>query len=140
MLVSLLTLLAICRITRLVTEDTITRPARDWIARRATAHEVSPGRPAARSGGRAWAWADKLVNCPWCAGFWISGAATLAYFRLWLGHWPHTAPLAFTFAVAWLASAYASALISDWLDSPPPAQPITITQPVPVDVMITREH
>ena len=44
--------LAAARLTRLVTEDTILEPLREW----ATIHEL----------------VYELVTCPWCIGFWIS--------------------------------------------------------------------
>jgi hypothetical protein len=129
-LISALTLLATCRITRLITEDTITKPARDWITRRAQPRP--PARPGGRAdpyGGaerpapRAWRYAAKLVVCPWCSGFWVSAATTLAYFRCWLGVWPTaTLALGFAYTVAVFAQSWASAIAADWLDSPPPPQ------------------
>lgn len=55
------------RITRLITTDSITEPARDWL-------NLHTG------GGRSWV----LVTCPFCAGFWVSCAVVLAAHRL--GH------------------------------------------------------
>lgn len=50
------------RLTRLVTEDTITRPIRRWIEKRML-----------RAGMRGWwNWLDDLVNCPWCVSIWVS--------------------------------------------------------------------
>ena len=51
----LVLLLAVARLTRLVTRDYITQPFRRWVQRHAP---------------------DKLaylVSCPWCASFWIAG-------------------------------------------------------------------
>lgn len=49
------------RLTRLVTEDSITEPARTWIAKRAKA--ANP---------RLWRKLDDLVQCPWCVSIWVS--------------------------------------------------------------------
>jgi hypothetical protein len=138
-LISVLTLLATCRVTRLITEDTITKPARDWIHMKAQPrHARPPGRAggraarvqarlygedpnAPRPAPRAWRYLSKLVTCPWCSGFWVSAALTLAYYRCWLGVWP-TASLAtgFSYLVAVFAMSWVTAIAADWLDSPPP--------------------
>lgn len=118
--IAALTLFAACRVTRFVTEDTLTQPIRDWIHMKAQPRHAHP---AGRAGGRAprfWRYLSKLVTCPWCAGFWISLALTLAYFRCWLGHWPNTPASAFAFLVAVFALAWVSAILADWLDAPPP--------------------
>lgn len=49
--------LAAFRVTRLITDDTLTVPVRAWVALRFT-------------GGRA----AYFITCPWCVGAWISGA------------------------------------------------------------------
>jgi hypothetical protein len=138
-LISLLTLLATARITRLITEDTITQPLRDWIDMKAQPRHA---RPPGRAGGRAprqiygetpdgpgplrpaprfWRYAAKLVTCPWCSGFWVSAALTLAYYRCWLGLWPtHSLATGFTYTVAVFAMSWVTAIAADWLDSPPP--------------------
>jgi hypothetical protein len=92
-----------------------------------------PGRAPGRAAGHVWAWADKLLNCPWCAGFWISAAATLAYQRMWLGYWPQAPAAWFLLAAGTFATSWASAILADWLDSPPPPRVITLT-PVQVDL------
>lgn len=136
--VSVLTLLAVCRITRLITEDTITKPFRDWVARKAYPRPPAHGSSVSRPAPRAWRWADKLLACPWCSGFWISLVVVGGYFRCWLGQWPWAdLPHAFGYAVAVLACSYASALIADWLDSPPPPKVITLT-PSPLDVNLRQ--
>jgi hypothetical protein len=59
---------AVARLTRLVTKDTITAPARDWIEARAK-----------KAGGRKlWGKVDDLVNCPWCVSVWVSAPVALA--------------------------------------------------------------
>ena len=52
--------LAVYRITRLIVLDTIFDRPRDWASQKAI-------------------WLETLVTCPWCAGFWISLAATILY-------------------------------------------------------------
>ncbi|MEV6399963.1 DUF1360 domain-containing protein [Streptomyces sp. NPDC051907] len=157
--VSLLTLLAICRLTRLVTEDTITKPIRDWVEMKAAPrpstrppgragdraaareaararHSISAAITAAvthretaheREAPRAWRYLDKLLNCPWCAGFWVSAAVSLAYFRCWLGIWPHDAVTWFSYLVAVFASSWLTAILADWLDAEPPPKVIQLT-------------
>jgi hypothetical protein len=51
--------LATARLTRLITQDTITDPLRDQVSK------VHP-------------MVDELVHCPWCAGVWAAGAILLA--------------------------------------------------------------
>jgi hypothetical protein len=55
---------ATARLTRLVTEDTITGPMRAAIMRRS------------KNGPDGWAYL--WVSCPWCVGLWIAAAVTLA--------------------------------------------------------------
>jgi hypothetical protein len=85
--------LASYRVWRLIALDTITEPIRARFIFRE---------------GRGWEWVSTLVTCPWCAGFWISGAASLG----WL--------LAFGLPLGWLALLWpaVSALVGmlDWLD------------------------
>lgn len=67
--------LAAYRLTRLVTEDTITKPLRDEIVDRGS---TVPGFAGTGQPGRGWRYAAKLVECPWCAGFWIACGVTIA--------------------------------------------------------------
>lgn len=65
--------LAVARVTGLVVSDTITEPVRDkligWL----------DDRPAT-----AGAFLAALIQCPWCAGMWISmAAAPLVWFWGW---------------------------------------------------------
>lgn len=62
-IVFLLALGTALRLTRLVTHDTITEPIRDFFA---------------RSESRGARFVTKLLQCPWCAGFWISLATSIA--------------------------------------------------------------
>lgn len=62
-------LLAVMRLVRLITADTILDPMRIAIARRAR----DPERPDPRRSG--WAWLEELLGCPWCVGLWLSVAA-----------------------------------------------------------------
>ncbi|MFE2934853.1 DUF1360 domain-containing protein [Streptomyces sp. NPDC059278] len=138
--VAFLSVLAICRITRFVTEDTLTKPIRDWVEHKAAQAPLSarpPGRAGGKPGGRFWHYADKLLNCPWCSGFWISAAVTLAYFRCWLGAWPDTPHTLFAYAVAAPAASWVSAILSDWLDSPPP---VKVVQLAPAHLDITNRQ
>jgi hypothetical protein len=140
-LLALLTLGATARITRLVTDDTFTQPLRDLINAKAAdrwyaADESQPDTlthhvPAPL----AWRWLNKLVTCPWCAGFWISALTALGYLRCWLGVWPwHNAATAFTYPAAVFALSWLVGLAHDWLDSPPPVKQVQLT---PVTVTLT---
>lgn len=72
------------RLTRLVTADTITRPARAGIIRWAYTHKPMPWRDVQPLGASEAEWdqmphddddAPKLaafIVCPWCVGLWIS--------------------------------------------------------------------
>lgn len=63
------------RLWRLIGIDEITAPIRDRITGRRT-YARNP------KGYREWL--DKLIACPWCAGFWV----TLAVWGCWQWH-PH---------------------------------------------------
>lgn len=52
--------LAVARLTRLVTTDTITEPVRNWLA------VIRPGRLAERPR------VAEFLTCPWCISFWIA--------------------------------------------------------------------
>lgn len=58
----------VARLTRLVTKDAITAPARTWIGRRA-------------SRGAVWRILDDLIGCPWCVSPYVAAAA--AYVTIW---------------------------------------------------------
>ena len=78
------------RITRLVTTDTITKPARDAAHHRilfnraqraalAAGDEVPPPDNQARAKARAWA--AELITCRWCMGVWVSAAVVASEHR-----------------------------------------------------------
>lgn len=100
LLLSAITVLAVCRLTRLVTTDALAQPLRDWAFTR-----TAP-RPDGRPAVRGWRYLAKLLTCDWCAGFWISAAAVLAFFRMWLGAWPHDAPTFYAYGAATFATSY----------------------------------
>jgi len=100
--VLLLLLGAHFRLTRLLTDDTITRPLRDWCQRRAD-------------------WLGTLAECYWCAGLWI--AAALAPLAWWHGRSPWFEVPALALTVSWLYGITAS-----WLDQPPPPRHLYIHQ------------
>lgn len=56
--------LAVYRVWRIIAVDQITEPIRI--------------RTIFRS-GPVWSWLEDLVTCPWCLGWWLSGAASVAY-------------------------------------------------------------
>lgn len=98
-----LAVLAACRLTRLVTKDTLLRPLRLWIASYA-----DPDRFWAR-GTLAW----ELVRCPWCIGFWITAVAVTA---AWLVA-PHPAlPWWFAVPAEALGCSYIVAWLAGWED------------------------
>lgn len=136
MFVALLTLLAVCRITRLIVEDSITQPLRQHIYLNAN---PPPGH--APRGLRLWRLIETLTSCVWCAGFWVSVIATLGYFRCWGGVWPwESLELVWAYAAAVLACSWASALLAEWLDAPPPPRAVTLTHlPAHVDVTTRQD-
>lgn len=81
--------LAVYRLARLVVYDTITEQPRKWISERSD-------------------WADSLVNCVWCVGFWISLTVT---FALWFTS-AVTLP-----AVGWVLLPFALSAIAGIIDS-----------------------
>jgi len=66
--------LASARLWKLVGDDRILDRPRDWLLDRISDDD------------RAVYWGDFLV-CPWCAGFWVSGAV-LGVFLATVGEWP----------------------------------------------------
>lgn len=102
----ILTALATARLTRLITTDKISEPARQWLITRlgATSKIVY------------------LAHCPWCMSIWVAALTTPAYWHLanpttHLPHPPTTATtLIFCFMLI-LSTAHLSALILTELES-----------------------
>lgn len=88
-LVLLIYALAVARVTGLITQDTLTEPARDrllgWL----------DNRPATLGSAVA-----TLVTCSWCAGMWVSLIAAPVVW--WLGDSPWLMIPALTFAFSQL--------------------------------------
>jgi hypothetical protein len=81
---TLLLALACYRVTRLVTTDKITEPIFEPIRQRLEDRWIRkhtrPGSPEEFDAVEADKWNSKLafmLSCPWCLGFWVSGAGTL---------------------------------------------------------------
>lgn len=130
-IIALLTLGAIARITRLLTDDTLTQPLRDYLDTQAADrwYAADESHPTvlthALTAPRRWRYLAKLTHCPWCAGFWVAAALVLGFFRAWWGLWPwHCLPLTFAYLVAVLAASQAVGLAAEWLDSPPPVKQV----------------
>lgn len=76
--------LAAARLTRLVTEDTITEPLRVWASNKPFLYE--------------------LVTCPWCIGFHISVACVAVWWTAGQTAVWFLAPFAVSHVVGWLNS------------------------------------
>lgn len=75
-LLVLLTVLAVARLTRLVTADVLTTPVRERIVRRRLVER-----------GKDDDWLVYLVHCRWCASIWIAFPAAVVEY-LWAAYWP----------------------------------------------------
>jgi hypothetical protein len=84
--------LAAFRIYRLIAEDTILDKPRRWLLRMGDWREE--GDPVPERYRREWA---IFLTCPWCLGFWVSGALLTIYALA--VDWPGV----FWFAITWLA-------------------------------------
>lgn len=88
---TLLTILAVTRLTRLITTDVVFQPARRWLI----GHRPSPApdeRDAADIPGQDLEpkedWLVYLVHCRWCASMWITfPVAAVVY------NWPYSWPV-----------------------------------------------
>ena len=78
-------ILAVARVTRLIVDDKIGLPFRQWVLR--------------KSGEDGWFF--YLVSCPWCMGVWVAAAMTTTTY-LW--HSSIWATVLTLFAVAQVAS------------------------------------
>lgn len=94
-LLVVLTILAVARLTRLVTADTIADPVRGWIIR----HRPAKGAHEAED------WVVYLVHCRWCASMWIAGPVAVAVW-FWHGH------AAAQIVLIALAASHATALLA----------------------------
>lgn len=122
---ALLTLGAIARITRLITDDAITAPIRDHLDRRAAPRPSADGRVPPAPG--AWRAAATWSHCAWCASLWVAAGVAAA-------HWAWADTLLYLYVTAVLTASHVVALAADWLDSPPPPRHHTLG---PVEVRLT---
>lgn len=127
------TLAAIARVTRLFNEDSLTQPLRTYLENKAAdrwyaADESKPDQLThATTAPLAWRWADKLIHCPWCLGFWVAAALGFLYFWLLLDTWPWANGVSgFAYAVTTLGASQLIGLSAEWLDSPPPIQQVQL--------------
>ncbi len=113
--------LAVYRLAVLVTKDTITEPAREWLRRRCmqTFHLKHDGETAGRlaqtvaanievgmmtAPSGAWRWLFELAGCPWCVSVWAA-APVVALTKFAPGVWQYPAMgLALTAAAGILSS------------------------------------
>lgn len=77
-LLVLLTVLAVARLTRLVTEDVIFQPFRRFVIRHRPAPPAELKLPDApeQDAPRDEDWLVYLVHCRWCSSVWIAAAVT----------------------------------------------------------------
>lgn len=91
---------ATARLTRLVTDDVITQPIREWVVIRWGGHSKIA----------------TLITCPWCLGLWTAAAVItweeVARYHGW-NQW-------FTLPAAVLAIAHGYGLAATWFDGPAP--------------------
>lgn len=74
----LVMILAAARINRIVTEDVISEPVREWV-------ETLEVR---RAGGRVGRISlTTLINCHWCTGFWVGCGVAALTWGFGSGHW-----------------------------------------------------
>lgn len=91
--VFLLALLAVARVTRFITTDTLAQPFRDWVAVK-FGPESKP--------------AD-LIGCGWCSSIWVAAVvAPVAYYH------GRTAP--FVIVASWLGISYLYSITAQWAD------------------------
>jgi hypothetical protein len=101
--------LAAHRLTRLVTADVITEPAREALLRWSYRRKGDTGQAPA-TGWTDYAEVDpdaprlaRLVTCRWCAGFYVAAAVVAA--RRWLPGWHYVARVLATSSAAALLAA-----------------------------------
>jgi hypothetical protein len=96
-----LTLAAHFRLTRLVTDDTIAQPLREW-------------------GRRTSDWLGIFLECAWCCGLWIAAGLTALAYSFGESTWYRAGCIAL--GISWLYG-----IASQWLDAPPPTRRQEIT-------------
>lgn len=84
---------AAARITRFINADTLSQPARDWLA-----VKVGPEH-----------WLYTLVTCAWCASIWVA-APIIVSAVLWGG------TVWWTIVTGWLTLSWLYGLAATWLD------------------------
>lgn len=133
-LVFLLTLGASLRLTRLAVHDTITKPFRDFLESRESAHLLAKALAlpdtAEHHRHPPWTFLRQLFDCPWCIGFWISlalSAVELHVQPIHEGPFWWTLP-ALTLSMSWLVGVlYTIAYTLDIYEPPtaPRTQPVS---------------
>lgn len=78
-MIEVLTVLAIARVTRLITRDALFDTPRTWLAQRL----ITPGRARVLRDHLAY-----LILCPWCMSIYVGAAAAYAYAQ-WHGTMPY---------------------------------------------------
>lgn len=104
-IVGTLSLGAIFRLSRLVVEDSITKPFRDYLERRAY--------PQGRSPRPLWRFLDRLTGCTWCTSVWVAFAVLAPVYAFQGYSW-------WTYPLAALTASWLTGIVASWLDSPPP--------------------
>lgn len=87
-LVLIVYVLAVMRLTRLITSDTVLDRVRVGIARMARDNDRSATNRA------FWTVVSDFLACPWCVGFWLSVGGAVAPVLLLVWPWWTLAPLA----------------------------------------------
>ena len=117
-LIAVLTIVATARYTRLAVEDTITEPWRQAISSRAAA-------------STRWAWANKLVSCTWCASMWVS-VITTSGSTAWYHNLLGPGSVVWLLVLAIPAVSWATSILHDWLDAPPPPRQHELISQIPI--------
>jgi Protein of unknown function (DUF1360) len=89
--------LAAYRLFHLVAKDTILNRPRAWVLR---AGDWRPGDNALMPVGFRTGLAD-FISCPWCTGFWISGALVTGWYVA--ADYPFDGPAIYGWVLTWLA-------------------------------------
>lgn len=100
-MIVILTVLAVARVTRLITTDVLLQEPREWVIKRLMEHE---GEPSLVRGKVAY-----LIVCDWCASVYVGAAAAGAY-----AAWGETMP--FMGVTLALAASYATGFLATITD------------------------